>query len=59
MCESAALQGEVVAENERKSLHDLEKQLASLGATAETDENYMRLKAEVDRSASRLSLLNK
>ena len=59
MCESAALQGEVVAESERKSLHDLEKQLAALGAASEGDENYTRLKAEVDRSAARLSLLNK
>jgi F-type H+-transporting ATPase subunit epsilon len=57
MCESAALQGEVVAESERKSLHDLETQLAALGATAEDDEGYLKLKAEVDRSAARLTLL--
>lgn len=57
MCESAALQGEVIAESERKSLHDLEKQLAALGATAEDDEGYQKLKAEVDRSAARLTLL--
>lgn len=57
MCESAALQGEVVPETERKSLLDLEKQLAGLGATAEDDEGYLKLKAEVDRSAARLTLL--
>jgi F-type H+-transporting ATPase subunit epsilon len=57
MCESASLKDEVKAEAERKSLHDLEKKLASLGATASDDENYLLLKAEVDRSASRLTLL--
>lgn len=57
MCESAALQGEIVAEDERKSLHELEKQLASLGATADDDEGYKKLKAEVDRSAAKLTLL--
>jgi len=57
MCESAALQGEVVPETERKSLLDLEKQLAGLGATAEDDAGYLKLKAEVDRSAARLTLL--
>ncbi len=57
MCESASLKDEVSAETERKSLHELEKKLASLGATASDDENYLMLKAEVDRSASRLTLL--
>ncbi len=57
MCESASLKDEVSAETERKSLHELEKTLASLGATASDDENYLMLKAEVDRSASRLTLL--
>ena len=31
--------------------------LAALGATAEDDEGYQKLKAEVDRSAARLTLL--
>ncbi len=57
MCESAALQGEIVADEERKSLHELEKQLAGLGATADDDESYKALKAEVDRSAAKLTLL--
>ena len=57
MCESASLKDEVSAETERKSLHELEKKLASLGATASDDETYLMLKAEVDRSASRLTLI--
>jgi F-type H+-transporting ATPase subunit epsilon len=57
MCESAALQGEIVAEDERKSLHDLEKKLAALGAAGEEDADYQALRVEVDRSAARLTLL--
>ncbi|MDP2340952.1 MAG: ATP synthase F1 subunit epsilon [Deltaproteobacteria bacterium] len=57
MCESAALQGEVVKETEMKSLHELEKQLAGLGVTSEDDASYQKLKAEVDRSAAKLTLL--
>lgn len=57
MCESASLQNEVVAEDERKSLQSLEAQLAALGATGEDDESYRKLKGEVDRSAARLTLL--
>jgi F-type H+-transporting ATPase subunit epsilon len=57
MCESASLKDEVKPEEERKSLHDLEKKLASLGATGSEDESYLKLKAEVDRSAARLTLV--
>ncbi len=57
MCESASLAAEVSVESEKKSLQDLEKQLASLGAAASDDEGYLRLKAEVDRSAARLTLI--
>ena len=57
MCESAALQSEVVKETEMKSLHELEKQLAALGVTSEGDESYQKLRAEVDRSAAKLTLL--
>ena len=57
MCESAALKGEIVAETERKSLHDLEQKLASLGAAGEGDEDYVNLRVEVDRAAARLTLL--
>ena len=57
MCESASLAAEVSVESEKKSLQDLEKQLASLGASASDDESYLRLKAEVDRSAARLTLI--
>lgn len=57
MCESAALRTEVVKETEMKSLHELERQLAGLGVTAEDDANYIKLKAEVDRSAAKLTLL--
>ena len=57
LCESAALPGEVVPETEAKSLHSLEQQLAGLGVTSEDDEGYQRLRAEVDRSTSKLTLL--
>ncbi len=57
MCESAALSGEVVKEEEMKSLHELEKQLAGLGVTSEGDAGYQKLRAEVDRSAAKLTLL--
>jgi len=57
MCESASLAAEVSVDAEKKSLQDLEKQLASLGAAASDDESYLRLKAEVDRSAARLTLI--
>ena len=57
MCESASLAAEVSVESEKKSLLDLEKQLASLGAAASDDESYLKLKAEVDRSAARLTLI--
>ena len=57
MCESASLKDEVKPDEERKSLHELEKKLASLGATASEDESYLKLKAEVDRSAARLTLV--
>jgi F-type H+-transporting ATPase subunit epsilon len=57
MCESAALRGEIVAESERKSLHDLEQKLAALGAAGEGDEDYVNLRVEVDRAAARLTLL--
>ena len=57
MCESASLADEVSVESEKKSLQDLEKQLASLGAAASDDESYLKLKAEVDRSAARLTLI--
>ena len=57
MCESASLAAEVSVESEKKSLQDLEKQLASLGAAASDDESYLKLKAEVDRSAARLTLI--
>jgi F-type H+-transporting ATPase subunit epsilon len=57
MCESAALQGEVVKETEMKSLHELEKQLAGLGVTSADDAGYQKLRAEVDRSAAKLTLL--
>ena len=57
MCESASLKDEVKPDEERKSLHELEKKLASLGATASEDESYLKFKAEVDRSAARLTLV--
>lgn len=57
MCESASLAAEVSVDAEKKSLQDLEKQLATLGAAASDDEGYLRLKAEVDRSAARLTLI--
>jgi F-type H+-transporting ATPase subunit epsilon len=57
MCESAALKSEIVAENERKSLHDLEQKLAALGAAGEGDETYAGLRVEVDRAAARLTLV--
>ena len=57
MCESAALKSEIVAEAERKSLHDLEQKLAALGAAGEGDESYQSLRVEVDRSAARLTLV--
>ena len=57
MCESASLADEVKLDTEKKSLADLEKQLASLGAAASDDESYLQLKAEVDRSAARLTLV--
>ena len=57
MCESASLADEVKLDTEKKSLADLEKQLASLGAAASDDESYLKLKAEVDRSAARLTLI--
>ena len=57
MCESASLADEVKLDHEKKSLADLEKQLASLGAAASDDESYLKLKAEVDRSAARLTLI--
>ena len=57
MCESASLAAEVSVEAEKKSLVDLEKQLTSLGAAASDDDRYLRLKAEVDRSAARLTLI--
>jgi hypothetical protein len=57
MCESASLADEVKLDTEKKSLADLEKQLASLGAAASDDESYLQLKAEVDRSAARLTLI--
>lgn len=57
MCESASLADEVKLDTEKKSLADLEKQLASLGAAASDDESYLTLKAEVDRSAARLTLI--
>lgn len=57
MCESASLATEVSVESEKKSLLDLEKQLATLGAAASDDESYLRLKAEVDRSTARLTLI--
>jgi F-type H+-transporting ATPase subunit epsilon len=57
MCESASLADEVKLDSEKKSLADLEKQLASLGAAASDDESYLTLKAEVDRSAARLTLI--
>lgn len=57
MCESAALKDDVEADREKKTLADLEGQLAKLGATSHDDENYIRLRAEVDRSAARLTLL--
>lgn len=57
MCESASLADEVKLDSEKKSLADLEKQLASLGAAASDDESYLKLKAEVDRSAARLTLI--
>jgi len=57
MCESASLKDEIKADDERKNLLDLERQLASLGAKAHDDESYTKLKAEVDRSAARLTLM--
>jgi F-type H+-transporting ATPase subunit epsilon len=57
MCESASLQEEVRAEDERKQLHGLEQKLAALGAASEDDESFQQLRAEVDRAASRLTLV--
>jgi len=57
MCESAALKDEVVADDEKKTLADLESKLAKLGATAQDDGDFLKLRAEVDRSAARLTLL--
>jgi len=57
MCESAALKGEIVAETERKSLHELEQKLAALGAAGEGDADYQGLRVEVDRAAARLMLV--
>ena len=57
MCENAALADEVSVEAEKKSLQGFEKQLASLGAAATDDASYLTLKAEVDRSTARLTLI--
>ena len=57
MADSAALANEVSADAERKQLTTVEQQLKALGPTSADDEELLRLKAEVDRSASKLSLI--
>lgn len=57
MAESAALAEEVVREDANKALYDAEQKLKQLGAVSTEDESFLQLKAEVDRSAAKLTLL--
>ncbi len=57
MVESAALADEVSAEVERKSLYELEQKMKALGPVAAEDESFLALKAEVDRAATKLTLI--
>jgi F-type H+-transporting ATPase subunit epsilon len=57
MVESAALVDEVSAEVERKQLHELEQKMKALGPVAAEDEGFLALKAEVDRAATKLTLI--
>ena len=57
MVESAALADEVVREVANKSMYDAEAKLKQLGAVATDDENFLVLRAEVDRAAAALTLL--
>lgn len=57
MAESAALKEEVSAEDERKQLYDLEQKLKALGPVAAEDEDFLALKSQVDRAATKLTLI--
>jgi len=57
MADSAALATEVSGETERKQLHAVEQQLKALGPVGSDDAEFLRLKAEVDRAAAKLSLI--
>lgn len=57
MCEAAALEGEVSRESENKALYEAEQKLKALGAVASEDESFLRHKAEVERSAAKLTLV--
>jgi F-type H+-transporting ATPase subunit epsilon len=57
MCEAAALADEVSRETESKVLYEAEQKLKALGAVGSEDETFLVHKAEVERSAAKLTLL--
>jgi F0F1-type ATP synthase epsilon subunit len=57
MCEAAALADEVSREVENKTLYEAEQKLKALGPVGSEDEKFLVHKAEVERSAAKLTLL--
>jgi len=57
LCEQAALKEEVERGHEEDVHTRFQRDLAQLGAVSDSDENYVRLKTEVDRAATKLTLI--
>ena len=57
MAEQAALADEVTREDANKSLYDAEQKLKQLGPVSLEDESFKELRADVERSAAKLTLL--
>jgi F-type H+-transporting ATPase subunit epsilon len=57
LCEKAALREEIERSVEEEAHTRFQRDLASLGAVSEDDENYQHLKSEVDQAATKLTLI--
>lgn len=56
MCELAALSEEIDAAAEQSALTEAQVSLSNMGAVAETDAEFRRIRAEAERAAAKLSL---
>lgn len=57
LCEKAALKDEIERSVEEEAHTRYQRELAALGAVSEDDEGYQHLKSEVDRAATKLTLV--